>query len=602
MAGESGQCNITNFFPMQSGARKPCVTEDGEKEAGNKEVEVQAAKKARNLTCATVEKWKQNDLEAYDAESWLVYVTKSTRRGKFCTLLRCEVCKQFESKISSKPKFSRAFITGSTNLKLASLVDHAKTETHKLAMFLFYQAQGKMPNQSFPHVTDQPKLDFSLTPEQFDGLKTKFDLSYFVVKEELPLSKYEKLIALEKRHGVPHSSTYRNRISATEFVSFQAKEVLNQLQKDFNEAKFYSILFNGTTDTTVTEQEEVFVLYFDPEPAEPQLNNNQEPMVKVKMGFLSIEDLNSSDAKGVMDGIKQSLEKLTVPCGDDIRASPVGLGGDGCSTNRGKNNGVQAILKNEFPWFLFAWCVAHRLELALKDALNNTYFKEVDEVLLRLNYLYEKGPKKLRGLRELHLAYKESLEFAEGSLKPKRASGTRWIAHKLAALKILVDKFGILIQHLETFGQDRSVKSKDQQKLESYLKKWKNGKLFIYSCFFINLLQPAANLSKVFQGEDVDAISVSCALLKVKKLLNNVQSKSVDQLQTVKYYLNKVQDGVYQDVVLPRFEQSLAKLKNDYSSYVDLLVEALEDRIGGSSDITSVATVLNCEAWNSETT
>ena len=175
--------------------RKRCVTEDGEKEAENNEVEVPAAKK--------VEKCKQNDLEVYDAKSWFVYETESTR-CKFCTLLKCEVCKQFESKISSKPKFSRAFITGSTNLKLTSLVDHAKTETHKLAMSLLYQAQGKTPNQSFPHVTDQPKLDFSLTPEQFDDLKTKFDPSYFVVKEELPLSKYEKLVALEKRHGVPH--------------------------------------------------------------------------------------------------------------------------------------------------------------------------------------------------------------------------------------------------------------------------------------------------------------------------------------------------------------------------------------------------------------
>ena len=39
------------------------------------------------------------------------------------------------------------------------------------------------------------------------------------------------------------------------------------------------------------------------------------------------------------------------------------------------------------------WCLAHRLELAIKDALHGTAFDLVDEMLLRLYYLYEKSPK-----------------------------------------------------------------------------------------------------------------------------------------------------------------------------------------------------------------
>ena len=69
-------------------------------------------------------------------------------------------------------------------------------------------------------------------------------------------------------------------------------------------------MFDSTTDSSVTEQEAVFVFYFDPTPAKPQLSGNSEPMVKVKMGFLSIENLKSSDTKGVLVGIKRSLENL----------------------------------------------------------------------------------------------------------------------------------------------------------------------------------------------------------------------------------------------------------------------------------------------------
>ena len=115
--------------------------------------------------------------------------------------------------------------------------------------------------------------------------------------------------------------------------------------------------------------------------------------------------------------------------------------------------------------------MAHRLELALKDALSNTYFKEVDELLLRLYHLYENSPKRLRGLYELHTAYKQTFEFEEGSVKPKRATGTRWISHKLGALKILVDKLGLFIQHLETLSCDKSVKPTDQAKVERLPKK-----------------------------------------------------------------------------------------------------------------------------------
>ena len=250
------------------------------------------------------------------------------------------------------------------------MVDHAKSDTHKTAFSLYNKKQGQSPKtESYISQQNQSKLDFSLNPQQIEDFKRKFDISYFVVKEELPLSKYEKIIALEKRHGVPHGSTYSNRAAATEFISFQSEEVLTQLSRDVLKSKFYSILFDSTTDKTVSEQEAVFVLYFEPDPTEPQLSGDHEPMVHVKLGFLSLENLKNSTAQGVLEGIKTSLKNLGLPNVGEIPPIPVGLGGDGCSTNRGETNGVQALFKKEYSWCLFVWCVAHRLELALKDAL-----------------------------------------------------------------------------------------------------------------------------------------------------------------------------------------------------------------------------------------
>ena len=73
--------------------------------------------------------------------------------------------------------------------------------------------------------------------------------------------------------------------------------------------------------------------------------------------------------------------------------------------------------------------------IALKDALSKTYFTTVDELLLRIYYLYEKSPKKCHELNEVVAELKQCLESgdlpAEGGNRPLRACGTRFVAHKV---------------------------------------------------------------------------------------------------------------------------------------------------------------------------
>ena len=52
------------------------------------------------------------------------------------------------------------------------------------------------------------------------------------------------------------------------------------------------------------------------------------------------------------------------------------------------------VLFNKLSLFIifsvYIWCMAHRLELSLKDVLKNTCFDDIDEILLCLYYLYGK--------------------------------------------------------------------------------------------------------------------------------------------------------------------------------------------------------------------
>ena len=55
-------------------------------------------------------------------------------------------------------------------------------------------------------------------------------------------------------------------------------------------------------------------------------------------------------------------------------------------------------MKEEMSWIAFVWCMAHRLELAIQDALEDAFFDEVDDMISRIFYLYQ-SPKKLRELK-----------------------------------------------------------------------------------------------------------------------------------------------------------------------------------------------------------
>jgi len=58
--------------------------------------------------------------------------------------------------------------------------------------------------------------------------------------------------------------------------------------------------------------------------------------------------------------------------------------------------------------------------------------------------------------------------------------------------------------------------------------------MFVYSCFFVNLLQPSATLSTAFQGTDIDAVAASAAMAKAKRQLTLLMEKEPEKMATTK--------------------------------------------------------------------
>ena len=213
-------------------------------------------------------------------------------------------------------------------------------------------------------------------------------------------------------------------------------------------------------------------------------------------------------------GIENLLERESVCLSTHELPVLVGCGTDGASVNLSDQNGMRGKLQAALPWLYWAWCYAHRLELACKDAFSSHLFHDIDDMLLRLYYIYKKTHRKCREHSDLIDDLKEVFEFPEGGNLPVRAHGSRWITYKRKALQRVVDRYGAYLNHLATLTEDTSIKSTDKQRLKGYLLKWREARLIIGSALYTDALKPASLLSLTLQDDDINIVQGIKHILK----------------------------------------------------------------------------------------
>nr|XP_047140930.1 zinc finger protein 862-like [Hydra vulgaris] len=468
--------------------------------------------------CSTT--WK-SELAEYSLSEWLFYDIDSNERVKN---LKCKICTEFNDTIKTMPYYTNTFIVGSANYRKSNILDHCKSQPHLKAYTLFLKKSNNFQNAS------KPLLPCKNNATITDGLKKmkksdlektlkKFQLSFFIAKQQLPLSKFVPIVKLVELFGVNMGESYISDRQCVVFIDYIARSLQNSLHDSLRNAKFYSVLCDGSTDSSVIENEVVYALYFDPQPV-------GSDAVEIRTSFLDIKYLESGKAQGVVKVLEECFVNLLTP----IKC--IGFPSDGAALNRGDQSSVKTILREKSPWLVFVWCVAHRLDLAIADALKDTEFDLVDEIILRSYCLYQKAPKKLRQLRELYTVLKDEMDTLDESCKPKKASGTRWISYKVNAMKSFLDKWGLYITHLEQLAEDPLILAPDKAKMKGYLLKWKKGKIPLLFAFFIDLLEIPSILSMSFQDDQVDHVQVMKCLTKAKE----------------RWYLTVVRDCIIQRV------------------------------------------------------
>ena len=114
--------------------------------------------------------------------------------------------------------------------------------------------------------------------------------------------------------------------------------------------------------------------------------------------YLSLYNPQCADASGLLQCVGEVLKLFGVDTvlnqdsvlGAEGKPVLVGVGTDGATVNIAGQNGLRGQMQRALPWLFWSWCYAHRLELACKDAFTSSLFSSVQEMLLRLYYLYDR--------------------------------------------------------------------------------------------------------------------------------------------------------------------------------------------------------------------
>ena len=298
-----------------------------------------------------------------------------------------------------------------------SLKKHDVSEKHQLAV------EAEQASKD-PEKAPLNRSISRLTREQNEMMLMLFRTAYCVAKHNFSLSSFPVLISLQESNGLRIWHAYKNNKAAISFIASIATVEQESLLEKLNATDFFSLLLDGSTDVSTSEQQIYTRLLVENKPQ------------NCLLGIISLTASN----------IAEELELFLTETGMvDWKNKLVGLRTDGASINIGVRGGLGAILQKDIPHLIKVHCVTHKLKLAVIDACKKVpYITKFLDTIKDLLRFYSHSSKRLR---ELSLASK----ILDDTM---RKYGTwnlvRWIASKSRTMEVVDNNWAATIHHLSS--------------------------------------------------------------------------------------------------------------------------------------------------------
>lgn len=164
--------------------------------------------------------------------------------------------------------------------------------------------------------------------------------------------------------------------------------------------------------------------------------------------FIGVDSCEKASAENIVNGLQNVVETNLSYDWHQFLLKTVAISCDGASVMVGSKGGVGAILRKQQPDLITIHCMAHRLELSLKDASKSVklYDKTINVFAMGLYYFYHNSSLNRAMLKRSANILKTDVD--KGLLLPTRVGGTRWIGHTALALEHLKVSYKYIVGHL----------------------------------------------------------------------------------------------------------------------------------------------------------
>ena len=147
------------------------------------------------------------------------------------------------------------FLKGCSNFKKETVRKHAISNCHIRAREMSHSKEKSIAESQIAQSFSKINKDMQFQEQK--EMEAKINTAYFVAKEELPFSKFEGLLSLQRKNGVTLNNTYANNTSCAELVSFLSDSFRDDLICEVNSKNYFSLMADGTADFGGTENETV---------------------------------------------------------------------------------------------------------------------------------------------------------------------------------------------------------------------------------------------------------------------------------------------------------------------------------------------------------
>ena len=175
---------------------------------------------------------------------------------------------------------------------------------------------------------------------------------------------------------------YTSSSTQNEIIEFIYEYILSSILCRLGPTTLYSIIVDGTTDSSNIEQLCVLIRYVDP-------NSNE-----IREDFLAFVPTTSSTAEAIADHILPCLKQFKLSLSNCI-----GQSYDGAPCMSGIFNGYQAIIKRVCPDAEYMHCSSHALNLALMDSRTSHFIRNTFGIIKSTINFFNDSPKRSNALK-----------------------------------------------------------------------------------------------------------------------------------------------------------------------------------------------------------